>query len=211
MVKIYHFYHIFSNGKWKLPLSSHLSALKESKLINEIGSIKFGISGESRDEVDAFLRDQEIEFDILVDSKSKWEQQTLIPLHEFSKQNEGVVFYAHTKGASSSNSYSLSWRTSMTFFNVIQWQNNIEYLRNYDIVGCHWIDSGIKDGKTIPPFFGGNFWWANCSFISQLQKPNNENRWEAEIWLTSNFKNIFPRYKDVNPGWPKDENFVFGW
>ena len=125
MVKIYHFYHIYSNGKWKLPLSSHLSALKESKLINEIGPIKFGISGQSIDEVDAFLKNQEIEFDLLVDSKSNWEQQTLIPLHEFSKQNEGVIFYAHTKGASSSNSYSLSWRTSMTFFNVIQWQNNV--------------------------------------------------------------------------------------
>ena len=210
-MNVFHFYHIFSDGKWQLPLTSHISALEDSKLITKIDSMKIGISGNSKDKVLDFLDSKGITYDLLDDSDSEWEQQTLIPLHEFAKHNQGVIFYAHTKGASTPNSYSLAWRTSMTFFNVFHWEKIIEILKTNDIVGCHWIDSRIENGRIIPPFFGGNFWWANSSFISNLEKPTNFNRWDAETWLTSNFERDFPKFKDLNPGWPKDENFILGW
>lgn len=189
-----------------------MSALYDSKLIDQIGAIRIGISGENKNQVIEYIQEKGVEYQLLEDANSDWEQQTLIPLHDFAKKkNQGVIFYAHTKGASSSNSYSLGWRTSMTFFNIIQWKINISYLKEFDIVGCHWIDSRIEENSLIPPFFGGNFWWANCTFISRLQTPTNLSRWDAETWLTSNFEKEFPKFKDVNPGWPNEENFIFGW
>jgi hypothetical protein len=211
LVNIHHFYHVYSDGSWKLPLSTHIGALNDSGLIDHVSKIHIGIAGEKRQDVEDYLKQQSFDFEILPDANSNWEQQTLIPLHKFSEENTGVVFYAHTKGASSTNSYSLSWRTSMTFFCVIKWRENIEYLKEFDIVGCHWIESRIEQGKVIAPFFGGNFWWANCSYISKLKSPPNNNRWEAEVWLTSNHITDFPKYKDIQIGWPKDENFTFGW
>ena len=55
--KLYHFYHIYADGQWQIPVSQHIAALKKWDLINNLAAFKVGIVGtpENRTQVIQYL------------------------------------------------------------------------------------------------------------------------------------------------------------
>jgi hypothetical protein len=201
-VSINHFYHIYAEGNWQEPVDEHINAVIDYGLRDSLNGFYVGIVGsqQNRNSVIEKLNQYDIDFSVVVEEDSGWEQVTMTKLHEFSKNNNGFIFYAHTKSAHDPSPINIAWRKSMCYFNVVKWEDAINHLRemNIDTVGCHWC----KDS-----FWGGTYWWATTSYLSSLEPPLNDNRWNAEEWIGSGR----PRIVDMNPGWPSFKGFVTQW
>lgn len=206
MMKLYHFYHIYSDGKWVKPVWEHLRALQKSRLSRHLESISIGIAGseDNRRKVEKFLKVYSLIFrlncKVVNQEDDGWEQVTLDKLYEFSQDHHGYVLYAHTKGASNDEEPNPSWRKSMTHFTVLRWKNAVEKLKDYQAVGCYWLLP--EDLPVNGYYFGGNFWWTHLSLVRTLGKPSRSCRFQAEMWLGKDYKaNPFPVY-DLNPVFP---------
>lgn len=189
MTDLHHFYHIYADGVWGEPLKEHFKALLDFGLYDQLSSLHLGFVGcrDNIERVKTYLRTLPIEFDVVAESQFGWEQETLIPLWEFTKSHEGYVSYAHTKGAAFQKDISAPWRRSMTWYNICQWQTPVSLLdQGKKIVGCHWIDAAIS--ITNPSWgysgmFGGTFWWTKCDLLRQNVCPTLRSRLDAEHWI----------------------------
>lgn len=210
-MKLYNFYHIYADGKWLIPLREYLKALSKSGLKNRLEGLYIGIMGTdfNRFQVESFLKVYcyfyNLTYTIVAHSHIGWEQTTLDKLYEFSLNHEGYVLYAHTKGASNNSEPNPSWRKSMTYFNVMKWEETIDKLKNYQAVGCHWILP--EDVPVNGYYFAGNFWWAHLSLIRTLDRPLRNVRYEAELWLGNKYHTDPFAIYDLNPGFPRLEIF----
>lgn len=207
--KIHHFYHLWLGGPWKEILHSHLSALINYGLMNQIDMINIGLVGyvSDREVAKRYLDAMNIKYKIVAESDAGYEQITQNALYEFSKHNEGYVLYAHNKGASDPTNINIAWRKSMTYHNIVQWRTAISYLLYKDAVGCHWLTHECYPViKT--PYFAGTFWWSHLSIIRKLGYPNNNSRYDAEIWI-GQYPNL--NVYDMCPGWPAHEIFTTTW
>jgi len=205
-VKIYHFYHIYADGKWLIPVLEHFRALRKSKLAKNLAQLSIGMAGSlaNRQKLARFLKAYcwlfRLDYEIAAEDVEGWEQVTLEQLHEFSKTHDGYVFYAHTKGAANNIKPNPLWRRLMTRYNVQQWETAVQQLKHHKAVGCYWLLP--EDLHVSGYYFGGNFWWAHLSLIRTLDKPSRETRHHAESWLGQNYEtNPFPIY-DLHPGFP---------
>jgi hypothetical protein len=196
-VNLHHFYHCYSGinsekklDTWKPILEKHITSVIESNLINHISPIKIGITSDRNnfDEVKKVLDSYSIPYEIVVESKTGWEQETLCKMHDFAQSNDGYVLYAHSKGAYTDIPVNHTWRETMTYFNVLHWEKAVEKLSDYDAVGCYWIDdSHQKKGGASPHqgqrWFAGTFWWSKLSILRNIEKPRMLTRWDAEVWI----------------------------
>src|SRR5688572_10546553 len=101
--KLYVFYHIFADGKWKEPVTEFLKAYRRWGLVDKIGVLRVGIVGNetNQTEVIQHLINERVEFEIIARQLTGDEQVTQLKLHEFATHHEeGYVLYTHTKGAS---------------------------------------------------------------------------------------------------------------
>ena len=213
MTQLYHFYHIWVDGEIDLCkniISDHIHALKISGLYDELITLYIGIVGkdENRELIKQFFTDLNIEYTLIIEAKTGYEQVTQNKLYEFSLLNDGYVLYAHNKGAYSATALNADWRKSMTYFNIIKWKEAIKHLDTVDAVGCHWLSKKEYPRCVNIPFFGGTFWWSNLSFIRNLGYPGNNSRFDAENWLGTD-QNI--KIYDLLPGWPDGSNFFTSW
>lgn len=214
-MKLYHFYHIFADGKWLRPLWQHLRALTKGGLMDSLETFFIGITGTDRNKkkVEEFLSwyayFYPFKYTLAAHAYDGWEQTTLDKLYEFSVDNEGYVLYAHTKGAFNNREPNPAWRKSMTYFNVLGWQKAVHELKRHQAVGCHWLEP--KDLSVNGYYFAGNFWWADLSFIRTLGMPLRGTRYDAEVWIGHKYeKEPFAIY-DLNPGFPNREKFKLSW
>lgn len=215
-MKLYHFYHIFADGKRVKPVWQHLRSLTKGRLIENLDTIFVGIIGsdDNKEQVERFLRLYarvfSFKYVVVAHSQTGWEQVTLNKLHDFALDHDGYVLYAHTKGAFNDKEPNPSWRKSMTYFNVLQWKKAVKALNEeHQAVGCHWLLP--KDLPVNGYYFGGNFWWANLSFIRTLDKPLNGTRYDAETWIGLKFEEEPFAIYDLNPGFPSRERFKLSW
>ena len=78
------------------------------------------------------------------------------------------------------------WRRYMEYFIVEKHKDCIEYLKEYNAVGCQ-----VSTDKM--PFcrnwcFVGNFWWSKSEYIKKLSPISSlrkHNRMKAEKWVLS--------------------------
>jgi hypothetical protein len=209
--KLYHFYHIYADGKWFAPVTEHLKALRKSGLQKNLEGFFIGItsSDKNRARIERFLKAYSFFFPftytIVNHSTTGWEQTTLDKLYEFSLDHEGYVLYAHTKGASNSHPINHYWRRSMIYFNIKNWKKATEKLKDHQAVGCHWLLP--EDLPCNGYYFGGNFWWADFSLIRTLGKPLKNSRFDAEIWIGNKFETHPFAVYDLNPGIPATNIF----
>lgn len=205
---IHHFYHIYADGQWRQPVEEHVRALKQSEFP---GKLYIGLVGSSvnRDAVKAFLPDAVV----IAEAEYGWEQVTQIPMWEFSQLNEGLILYAHTKGAYSPIDVNVRWRRSMTYWNVLQWRDAVEKLKTHGAYGCHWIQPLISmpEHKLGNWMFAGTFFWTHCELMRTWPKPALTHRHEAEGfigygWHQSNFK-----VWDCTPYFPNSNEFADDW
>ena len=201
MTEINHFYHIYADGYWKQCMHEHLLAMKTYGLFDTIAGFHIGIVGQegNRNQVKEYLAENDVPFSVVDEQLEGWEQVTMNKLYDFAQDNDGLIFYAHTKGAYNNTPINNAWRSSMCYYNVVKWKDAIEHFNGeIDTVGCHWCHNA---------FWGGTYWWVTTDYIKTLNYPLADSRWRAEEWIGSGTPRIF----DMNPGWPDFERFIMSW
>ena len=211
---IHHFYHIYADGSWSEPVAEHIRALQMG-LYDQLQTFSIGIVGSesNRNAVKEYLLTTGINFGICAEADTGWEQVTQIPMWEFSKTNDGLILYAHTKGAYSPIEVNTRWRRSMTYHNVIQWQQAVEKLQTHGAVGCHWLQPslGMPEHKFGNWMFAGTFFWTHCELMRTWQAPALTHRHEAEGFIGYGWhQNPFPVY-DFTPYFPNSNEFADEW
>ena len=198
--KLNHFYHIYTGEEWLLTVHQHFVTLNAYGLMDSLENVYVGIIGkeEDRQAVISHLESYENpKIIVAIQAETGYEGSTLNKLWEFAKNDDGYIFYAHTKGSSRGGIVNQLWCRSMLFFNAVRWQFAVNEVRkpNIDAVGCHYLSKEkfpeffeIQKEKNPNkhPFFAGNFWWAKSSHIKDLQQPQTEHEHSAEGWLGSN-------------------------
>jgi len=212
---MHHFYHIFADGNWRDAVTEHMTALRMG-LIDNLTTFNIGIVGRPRNRrvVKQFLVEQGIFFNIIAEAERGWEQVTQIPMWEFSKLNDGLILYAHSKGASNSSNGNIRWRRSMIYWNVINWTDCVERLKTHGAVGCHWIQpiiGAMPEHKVGNFMFAGTFFWTHCELMRTWPKPALTHRHEAEGFIGYGWhQKNFPVF-DFTPYFPNSDEFADGW
>lgn len=186
---LHHFYHIYADGKWQTPVSNHISALRQTKLEENLSSINIGFVGspENISEAKEFLNQNNLDYVVVAEEPSGWEQVTLIPLHDFIQSHDGLVSYAHTKGAAHENPINDPWRLHMEYHNFVNWQLPVNALISGKLIaGCHWFET--YQAQSPAPFYGGTFWWARIDALRQNEPPSCLARHDAEYWIGMLYK-----------------------
>lgn len=193
MNKIHHFYHIFASGMWETPTKEHIAELKRTDLINCLTTLNFGLVGkkEDRETVKQYLSSELNNFNICVEVDEGFEQETQDKIHEFCQNNDGYVYYAHSKNAMNVNALHIKWRKSMTYFTLVKWRDCVDLLNNgYSSAGSHYLlpvdgqllpQMGVV--KTVPGLYAGTFWWTKAKYIRNFSLPHREDRFGAEEWI----------------------------
>jgi hypothetical protein len=180
-----HFYHVYAAGAWEQPVTEHCRALADSGLLTELDTWQVGFVG-TAEQIAAVRCTLDVlapGYEICAEAPEGWEQTTLEPLWKFSRHFDGLISYAHTKGASRSNPVDLMWRRCMTYHAFVNWQRPVEALMNgAAIAGSHWIHGATVDGH-ISGMFGGNYWWTWSDILRKNPPPDVTSRWHAEHWL----------------------------
>lgn len=211
---IHHFYHIYADGKWLEPVSEHVRALKMG-LLDHLTTFQIGLVGSEQNcnDVKNWLNEQGVKYGVCAESRSGWEQVTQIPMWEFCQSNDGVVLYAHSKGASSQAEVNVRWRRSMIYWNVIRWRDSVTKLQDHETSGCHWIYPllSMPEHKRGNPMYAGTFWWARCELVRTFMRPPLTHRHEAEGWI--GYKYVEKPWKlwDWTPYFPNSNEFADGW
>lgn len=141
---------------------------------------------------------------------SSGEIKTLKILEDWSKTHrDHVVLYHHSKGVcwpGPGGTFRRDWRRCLTWALVFNWKRCVADLeRGFDMVGGHWLTPETYRGMEHlkEPIWGGNFFWANASFLADLPPLSNRmewhSRWDAEHWVGHGRK---PVVKDYCPHWP---------
>lgn len=212
---IQHFYHVWADGAWQEPLTEHVTAVLEAGLP---GEVTVGIVGapSARADVCCWLADNWPRVTV-VEADSGFEQFTLRLVSRWAREHrvDGLVLYAHTKGAYMRSTLADLWRRSMTFDVVSGWRDCVAGLSDSDVAGSHWLTPQEHPSIRVStpdapgsstPFFGGNFWWATARYLVRLPQPAEDSRWDAERWVGLRD----PRVHNRRAGWPSASNFHGG-
>ena len=197
--RLNHFYHIYAGSDWLLTVHQHFVTLNAYGLMDVLENVYVGIVGapEQRQAVIQHLQSYgNPKIIVTAQEDSGYEGVTLKKLWEFAKTDDGLVYYAHTKGSSRGGIVNQLWCRSMLFFSSVRWQHAIMPLveSNSEAAGCHYISKDkfpdyFKMFKEHHPhgysFFAGNFWWAKSSHVQKLSEPKTEDKYSAEGWLGS--------------------------
>jgi len=186
-MKIAVFYHILQTGMSAFIYQSQIHRLYSSGLLAEADHFHIGVNGNQE------LFNIPEKAVITYNQDLTTEKSTLLSLRDFCKQNPDYkVLYFHSKGATKETLTSQSWRLMMEYFVIDKWKDCIEYLNEYDCVGAEmeilgptlWSNGEITQNDPTP-FFVGNFWWANASYINTLKSRyiESDDRMEKERWI----------------------------
>jgi hypothetical protein len=204
MPELAHFYHVWADGAWQVPVHEHFKALRESDFP---GSVHVGVTGlpGNRNAVEQYIgKFWSWNYDRCASADKGFEQVTLDALRDYVHRDDAApyVLYAHTKGAFVESSDNCRWREAMTRELVQKWGDCVPLLEGNDAVGMHWLTSrefpGITSCPTSFPFFGGNFWWATTCYLRTLPEVSTTSRYDAEAWIGRGK----PRVHNLKPGWP---------
>lgn len=205
-MSLYHWLHVYADGAWQLPVEEHITALLDSGLADELDGMFVGFVGIDRNinTVESYMRGR-IGFTVVARRGEGWEQETMREMQKYADNADGKILYTHTKGAAAAliadepHDLNAEWRRSMTADTVIRWRECVELLETHDAVGAHIIPEEYGG-----EYFGGNFWWANSSYLTTLPPIGEETRYHAENWIGTGTD---PALFDLRPGWPGLDNF----
>ena len=192
------FYHIACMNAWQPVVTEQLKLLKGVGLGDKVTACIVGDDPEGEAKCLAIAAQWGVNLQsVPLEDRSRWrfEEPTLSALYEWAQTaGEAACLYMHTKGVSNTEDpHKIKWRRVMQHYLVVPWQQNLEYLREYDMVGCNWQHNPSF------PHYQGNFWMARADWIRKLQHPKKFqaadrgcifagqgwNRMFAEVWLGS--------------------------
>jgi len=107
-----------------------------------------------------------------------FEKPTIKLLHLFSKFNDCKILYLHTKGITNPSQNVMAWVDYMLYFLVDNHKICIDLLDIFDTVGCNLQEQPKKH-------YSGNFWWADSSYIKNLNPINldSDSRHDCEWFI----------------------------
>jgi len=222
--KIYHFYHIWADGKWEIPLQDNLDYLEKGGLINSLDKFYVGIVGKEKNRaiVKQYLKDRNISHEICIEKNEGFEQETLDEICNLEDE-DAYILYAHTKGSYNDEEYEHKWRKDLSQTLIANWKECIEKLQKNEAVGSqytvvNYVDS-IQISICYPPGqifarygeFDGNFWWSHLKYLKMLGKPfripepeTGYRRETAETWIR-NLCNVFDHAKSGDAGFDRGD------
>jgi hypothetical protein len=212
--KIYHFYHIWADGEWQVPLQDNLDYLHKGDLINNLDEFYVGIVGkeENRLLVKQYLQERNIKHKVCTEKDRGYEQETLDEICNL-KDEDAYILYAHTKGSYNTEEYEHRWRKELSKNLIENWRECIEKLQDNQAVGNQYtvvnrtnlihVAVCYPPGKIFARYgdFDGNFWWSHLRYLKMLGRPyrildleTGYRREAAETWLR-NLCNVFDHAK----------------
>lgn len=190
-------------------------------LYDQLTTFSIGLVGsqQNRDAVKTYLATNGVNFGVCAESDTGWEQVTQIPMWEFCQHkdgfqdNEGLILYAHTKGAYSPIDVNQRWRRSMTYWNIIRWQDALEKLMDHGAYGCHWIQPTLNmpEHKLGNFMMAGTFFWTHCELVRTWPRPALTHRHEAEGWIGYGWHQSPFKVWDCTPYFPNSNEFADEW
>jgi hypothetical protein len=215
-MKLHHFYHVYADGDCETPMREHIRALKESGLYETLTTFKIGFVGKPHkiEEALVCLNSLGVVFDVAAREEYGWEQVTMIPMWEFSQQNDGLMLYCHTKGASDQSAVNIRWRRSMIYWNVIRWRDAVaELSTRSEAYGCHWIQPLLSMPEHVMGnwMFAGTFFWVRCNVLARFPKPALTHRHEAEGFVGYGWHEKPYSVYDPTPYFPNSAPFADQW
>lgn len=214
-MNLHHFYHIYADGNWREPVTEHIKALKMTGLLENLTSLHIGFVGSRPNQLAAHqcLQENGLVYKIAAESETGWEQVTQGPMYEFCQDNDGLVLYAHTKGAHDGNDVNVRWRRSMTYWNVIEWKQAVERLQTHGAYGCHWIQPLLSMTEHIYGnwMFAGTFYWLHADMLKGFRPPPLTHRHEAEGYIGYLYAEKPFKVYDPTPYFPNQGPFKDDW
>jgi hypothetical protein len=170
---IYGFLHVALVNDWRSIVNEQILKMKVSGLWQKAEQVFVGLVGGDRSRFD--YADEKLSVSAHSPALESGEQLTLGLLQEFCHTHICRVFYIHTKGVVRASASQQQWRHSMEHFVVTRHEDCLFSLRDHDVCGINW---SAKSGWCR--FFGGNFWWANSTYIRSLPDVNSLSRRPGE-------------------------------
>ena len=185
LTRLTHFFHVYADGNFSTPIVEHFTEARISGLLDALDSVRVGIVGtpENRDRVLDLFDELEVPVMVVADSATGWEQVTLAGLHKFCQDDDGFVFYGHTKGSWSSDPIAHPWRVTMIRDTVTAWRDCVDALGLVQAAGSYWLRSDMPEHHDHKFFFAGNYWWARSDYVRTLEPVGVETRFQAEGWI----------------------------
>lgn len=219
--KIAVFYHIGQMGHWEEVYKEQMQLLVDSGLYDACDFVFCGINGIYGKKPLPHPGGPKVLFDY--NENVELESDTLKRLWEFCRSNPDYrVLYIHTKGVTRDGwlgEVTTAWRHYLEYFNISKWQQCIEQLETHDTCGVQLTPEAGYDPlgeeydaqpRYSTPYYDGNFWWANASYINKLDPQYLYTddmpflRGKGELWIGTAQPNAACLYKFDFEGNPYD-------
>lgn len=185
-------HHCYLRYGWKDILEEQIFLMKNNGLYEGCTEIFATIYADDKNNIKKFRNIIEQEdtlkkWKIIELQQNNYEYDALKHLKKYSEDKHAYICYFHLKGVISkeidSNIGIPTWRKYLNYFTINKWKDNIENLKDNDIVCVDWNFNDMHQKYVL----GGHFFWTKSAYVRTLSEPeNNENRFLSEIWITSN-------------------------
>lgn len=177
-------YHIGLFPGWIRLVNEQLDRIVSSGLMEITNKLIVGMVGNQPDTGVIGRKINHIDF-VLNDNIRSYEFPTLHALYKYSQQIDFKAWYIHTKGISSNSQGAKTHRLRMEKMIIDKHNHCISLLDEFDTCGIDWRSNWCG----FPPHYGGNFWWANSTYLRTLPEVKSLNvndRVQAEFWIGMN-------------------------
>jgi len=187
-------HHCYLRYRWKEILDEQIFLMKRTGLYDNCSEIYATIYADDKNNIQEFkdiisMEDNLNKWKIIELQENNYEFEALKFIKKYSENKHAYICYFHLKGVISKeiepNIGVTTWRKYLNYFTINKWKDNINNLKNNDIVCVDWNFNDMHQKYVL----GGHFFWTKSDYIRTLDEPiNNENRFLSEIWITSNEK-----------------------
>jgi hypothetical protein len=208
------FWHICELNNWREVVEDQYVTILSSGLLDRCIDVYVTFLGSSENNIDWLLsKNQKIHLKNYNHNLAHFERLCLNDLGRWSKENDSLVFYFHTKGVSKINQKEnvWAWRKMLEYFLIEKHEECINILEKYDTIGGNLSDIGnnMHDGsllqiskETHKMHYSGNFWWSKTEYLKNLPPipesiplERDVNYWICERWILQPYPNVI--YKEI--------------
>ena len=169
------YFHLATIGEYQTIYNELVGKMIESNLIDKVDTLYICIVGDGD-----LKKIEHCKIEIIrVGNIHDFEFPTLEKIeNDILSTNDNIkILYINGLGVTGNTPNKKNWRSYLTYFNIVKFDECIKSLDNgYDVCGVDW--------RTDPvPHFSGNFWWANSTYLKTLPKINTLNKEDSPIVL----------------------------
>ena len=205
------FHHNYLRFNWLNILTDQIKGLKSSGLYDSCKEIVATIFSEYVDDNNRkifkdFIKNQDtLNKWVIIDLyKNEYEYDILKTIKKYCDyRTEDInICYFHLKGVCSEqlNEPNIGipyWRKYLNYFTINKWKDNVDKLKDYDIVGLDYDFNQMHQQLVL----GGHFFWTKSEYVRKLDEPvSTTNRYLPEIWITSKECKVYSNFNIKSVG-----------